>query len=57
MLKPARILGRVWSLIDRKFPRVSRPPLRILADLSNVVAWIVSVRLPIYTSFSLISKL
>ena len=35
-----------WSLSDSKSPQVSRTCLRILAVLSNVVAWIVSTRPP-----------
>ena len=38
-----------WSLSDNKSPQVSRTLLRILADLSNAVVWIVPTR-------SLISK-
>ena len=33
-----------WSLCDSKFPQVSRTLLSILADLNNVVEWIVSTR-------------
>ena len=35
-----------WSLSDSKSPQVSRTRLRILADLSNAVIWIVSTRPP-----------
>ena len=35
-----------WSLSDSKSPHVSRTRLRILADLSNAVVWIVSTRPP-----------
>ena len=35
-----------WSLSDSKSPQVSRTRLRILAVLSNAVAWIVSNRPP-----------
>ena len=33
-----------WSLSDSKSPQVSKALLSILADLSNVVVWIVSTR-------------
>ena len=39
-----------WSLRDNKSPLVSRTLLRILADLSNTVVWIVSIRPLIYKS-------
>ena len=35
-----------WSLSDSKSPQVSRTRLRILAVLSNVVVWIISIRPP-----------
>ena len=39
-----------WSLSDSKSPQVSRTRLRILAVLTNAVAWIVSTRPPISKS-------
>ena len=33
-----------WSLSDSKSPQVSRTLLRILADLNNLVVWLVSTR-------------
>ena len=31
-----------WSLSEKKSPHVSRTLLRVLADLNNVVVWMVS---------------
>ena len=39
-----------WSLIDSKSPQVSRTLLSILADVNNVVVWIVLIRPPIFDS-------
>ena len=39
-----------WSLSDSKSPQISRTRLRILAVLSNAVAWIVSTRPPNFKS-------
>ena len=40
----------LWSLRDNKSPQVSRTLLRILADLNNVVVWMVSTR-PLISKF------
>ena len=39
-----------WCLSDRKSPQVSRTPLRILVNLTNVVVWMVSAHPPISNS-------
>ena len=41
-----------WSLGNNKSPQVSRTLLRILADLNNVVIWIVSIHPQISNSSS-----
>ena len=41
-----------WSFSDSKFPQVFRTLLSILADLNNVVVWMVSTRLPTSKSSS-----
>ena len=41
-----------WSLNDSKFPQISRTFLCILADLSNALVWMVSVRLPLPIPFA-----
>ena len=41
-----------WRLSDRKFPQVSWTLLSILADLNNVVVWMVSTRPPTSKSSS-----
>ena len=45
-----------WSLSDNKSPQVSRTLLSILADLSNVVVWIVSTLPPIFKSVGPFTK-
>ena len=40
-----------WSLSDSKSPQVSRTLLGILADLNNVVVWMVSTS-PVISKFS-----
>ena len=40
-----------WGLSDSKSPQVSRTFLSILADLNNVVVWLVSTR-PLISKFS-----
>ena len=46
-----------WSLSDSKSPQVSRTLLSILADLNNVVVWMVSTRPPTSKSSSPFSNL
>ena len=47
-----------WSLSESKFFQVSRTLLSILADLNNLVVWMVSVRPPIFNfSISLVKPL
>ena len=41
-----------WSLSSSKSPQVSRTLLSILADLNNVIVWMVSIRPLISKSFS-----
>ena len=47
----ALLLVSLWGLSDNKFPQVSRTLLSILADVNNVVAWIV-LTLPLISKSS-----
>ena len=45
-----------WSLSDSKSPQVSRTPISILANLNNIVVWMVPICPPISNSSSPLSK-
>ena len=54
---PALDVVFLLRLSDSKSPQVSRTLLNILADLNNVVVWMVSARLSISISSSVLNKI